>query len=136
VSKHSGAFFEPNALGAELSKTSYSEVNDAARTANLNLPAPHFSSWKADPDRSSEIYIRGRGNLQWMASAGNRQMLRDEVWKQADRKIERLALDPGYTSVAKLQAERVLTSLFGGLQRKIAFHWPSPRGEPASIPGV
>jgi hypothetical protein len=123
-------------LGVDLSKTSYSAVNDATRTATLTLPAPHLVSWKVDPERSTEIYVRGRGYFQWMVSAGNRQMLRDEVWKQADRKIQRLAQDPGYSEIAKLQAEKVLRGLFGGLQWTIAFQWPSPGGEPISIPGV
>lgn len=123
-------------LGVDLSKTSYSKIDDSARTATLSLPAPHLISWKVDPDRSTEIYVRERGYFQWMVSTGNRKMLRDEIWKQADRKIQRLAQDPGYTEIAKLQAENVLRSLFGGLQWKIAFQWPSPGGEAGSIPGV
>ena len=123
-------------LGVDLSKTSYSDINDAARTATIHLPAPHLISWKVDPDRSTELYVQGRGYFQWMVSAGNRKMLRDEVWKQADRKIQRLAQDPSYTQIAQLQAENVLRSLFVGLQWKIAYQWPSPGSEPGSLPGA
>jgi hypothetical protein len=113
-------------IGVDLSQAKYSNVNVAARTATLKLPAPHLISWKVDPDRSTEVYVRGRGFLQWVISSGNRQMLRDEVWKEADRKIQRLAQDNGYKEIAKLQAQNVLRGLFEGLQWKITFEWPSP----------
>jgi hypothetical protein len=114
-------------LGVDLSKASYWKTDDATRTATLMLPEPHIISWKHDPDRLEEIYVRGKGWL-WMVSTGTRQRLRDEAAKQADRKIKRLAEDDGYKTVAKHQAEKVLRALFDGLGWKIAFQWPGANG--------
>jgi hypothetical protein len=123
-------------LGVDLSMASYSNIDASARTATLNLPAPHLVSWKVDPDRSTELYVQGRGYFQWIISTGNRKMLRDEVWKQADKKIQRLAQDPSYAEIAKLQAEKVLRGLFGGLQWKISFQWPGTGTESGEAPHV
>jgi hypothetical protein len=123
-------------LGVDLSDVNYTEIRDAARTATLNLPAPHLISWKVDPDRSAEIYVQGRGYFQWVISTGSRKTLRDEVWKQADRKIQRLAEDKGYKEIAKLQAEKVLTGLFDGLGWKVTFRWPGSGSEPPVAPGA
>ena len=121
-------------LGVDLSKTSYSAINESARTATLHLPAPHLISWKVDPDRSTEIYVRGKGYFQWMISTGSTKMLRDEVWKQADRKIQRLAEDDSYKDISKLQAEKVLRGLFEGLQWKITFQWPGMASDTGAGP--
>jgi hypothetical protein len=51
------------------------------------------------------------------------KILRDAVWQQADRKIQKLGQEPKHRDHAKQQAEKTLRNLFEGLGWKIRFEW-------------
>jgi Protein of unknown function (DUF4230) len=76
-------------------------------------------SSKVDHERSQEVFIKWKA---WLPTSSS-QLLRDEVWKHADRKIHRLGQETGYMERAKVQAERVLGQLFEGVGWKIEFEW-------------
>jgi hypothetical protein len=125
-------------IGIDLSKITYAQVQPDLRKAVLRLPAPHVVSVTVDHDRSYEI------RLDWVAwiPTSNPGQLREEVWKQADLKLRRLAQEPGYHERARVEAERVLTRLFEGLNWKVSFEWQDrlPASEnrsasPAASPG-
>lgn len=106
-------------LGVDLSEVTYIESHPETREAVLSLPAPHLISSKVDHERSEELYVKA---VAWVPLS-SRQALRDEVWKYADRKLQRLGVEPGYVETAKLQAERVLQKLFSDLGWKVRFEW-------------
>jgi hypothetical protein len=106
-------------LGVDLSRARYSGADDRARHVTLVLPQPHLVSSKVDHDRSEELYIRSKV---WFPLS-DKQVLRAEVWKFADRKIQKLGLELGYAERAKVQAERVLARLYEGAGWKVDFEW-------------
>lgn len=107
-------------LGVDLGKASYAQSNPEAKEAVLRLPPPHLISSKVDHDRSEELSMQSRS---WMSFSSDPKLLRDEVWKKADGKLQRLAEEPGYGERAKVQAERVIQDLFGGVGWKVRFEW-------------
>jgi hypothetical protein len=106
-------------LGVNLAGVSYVQSHPDKREAVLRLPQPHLIASKVDHERSEEVYVKAAG---WFPTSSPR-LLHDEVWKQADRKIQRLGLEPGYSERAKVQAERVLQNLFSGLGWTVRFEW-------------
>ncbi len=106
-------------LGVDLSSARYLKTDKDGKRATLHLPQPHVISSKVDHDRSEEISIKWKA---WVPTSSP-QILRDEVWKNADRKIERLGKEIGYMERAKVQAERVLGQLFEGVGWKVDFEW-------------
>jgi hypothetical protein len=109
-------------LGVDLSQAQYAKLDNERKRATLRLPQPHMISSKLDHDRCEEIYIKSKV---WIPTS-SRQPLRDEVWKHADRKIQRLGHEAGYMERAKVQAERVLEKLFDGFGWKVDFEWQAP----------
>lgn len=107
-------------LGVDLSKAAYRKVDLEKRKAVLELPLPRLISSKIDHDRSEELYVK---TLSVLAVFSDPKLLRDEVWKQAGRKIERLGQEPGYVERAKVQAERVLLELFHGVGWTVSVDW-------------
>jgi hypothetical protein len=106
-------------LGVDLSAAHYTKVDVANQRATLRLPQPHQITSKVDHDHSEEIAIRSKV---WFP-ASSEQLLRDEVWRQADRKIQRLGEEVGFKERAKLQAERALDHLFQGVGWTVDFEW-------------
>jgi Protein of unknown function (DUF4230) len=106
-------------LGVDLSAVRYVKVDEAAKRATLSLPQPHLISSKVDHERSAEVWVKSKV---WVPTSSS-QVLRDEVWKHADRKIQRLGQELGYMERAKVQAERVLGQLFEGVGWKVNFEW-------------
>jgi hypothetical protein len=106
-------------LGVDLSDVTYIESHPDKREAVLSLPLPHLVSSKVDHERSEELYVKA---VAWVPLS-SRQALRDEVWKQADRKIERLGQQPDYMEFARVQAERVLLKLFKDMGWNVRFEW-------------
>jgi hypothetical protein len=106
-------------LGVDLSAVRYVKVDEVAKRATLRLPRPHQISSKVDHERSEEVFIKWKS----LFPTSDKQILRDEVWKQADRKIQRLGQEVGYIERAKVQAERVLGQLLEGAGWKADFEW-------------
>lgn len=107
-------------LGVDLANVAYGNVNNEKREAVLRLPQPHLIMAKVDHLRSQQLSIKTRA---WIPLS-SREVLRDEVWLAGDRKIEQLAQEePGYTERAKVQAERVLETLFKGVGWTVSFEW-------------
>lgn len=106
-------------LGVDLSAVRYANVDNEARRAILQIPQPHVISSKVDHERSEEVYLKAKV---WMPMSDKR-LLRDEVWKQADRKIEKLGHETGYMERAKVQTERALEQLFEGVGWKVDCEW-------------
>ena len=106
-------------LGVDLSAARYTRVNVAHQRATLQLPQPHPIISKVDHERSEEISIKSK---LWFPTSSE-QLLRDEVWRQADRKIQRLGAEVAYQERAKLQAERALDHLFQGVGWTVDFEW-------------
>jgi hypothetical protein len=106
-------------LGVDLSSVRYVKIDEKAKRATLHLPQPHLISSKVDHERSEEVFVKSKV---WVPTS-SKKALRDEVWKQADRKIQRLGQEPGYMERAKVQAERVLGQLFDGVGWKVDFEW-------------
>ena len=106
-------------LGVDLSEARYTKVDVANQRATLQLPQPHQISAKVDHERSEEISIKPK---LWVPTS-REQILRDEVWKEADHKIQRLGEEVGYRERAKVQAERVLGHLFEGVGWTVDFEW-------------
>jgi hypothetical protein len=107
-------------LGIDLSKVAYLANDPVKRTATLRLPSPHVVTHKVDHEHSEELYVNAL--VPW-ASLSSRQILRDEVWKMADRKLEQLGEEPGYKASTKVQAEGVLRKLFEGMGWTVTFEW-------------
>ncbi len=108
-------------LGVDLSKAAYRKIDSDKRKAVLELPLPRLISSKVDHDRSEELYVK---TLSVLAVFSDPKLLRDEVWKEANRKIERLGQEePGYMERAKVQAERVLLELFTGVGWTVSVEW-------------
>jgi Protein of unknown function (DUF4230) len=107
-------------FGIDLSTVIYTHVDYAKREASLRLPPPQLAMWKVDHDRSEEMFMRRKV---WYATS-DPQLVRAEVWKAADHKLERLGREePSYTKEAKEQAEFVLRQLFEGVTWTIRFEW-------------
>jgi Protein of unknown function (DUF4230) len=107
-------------LGIDLSKVAYVHVNGDKREVVLRLPNPHLIMARVDHLASRELSITPKG---WI-TLSSKQAFHDEAWWQADRKINRLAREePGYAERAKVQAERVLETLFKGLGWAVSFEY-------------
>ena len=106
-------------LGVDLSKATYTSVDEENRKATLSLPASHVISHKVDHGRSAEISAKQKTLL---PSPGLKS-LRDEVWQHADEKVAQLARHDGYMEATKLQAERVLNELFRGVGWSVSYEW-------------
>ena len=107
-------------LGIDLSKVSYGQVNADKREAVVRLPHPHLIMAKVDHLASRELRIDA---TVWIPLS-SKQAFHDEVWWEAERKITRLAQEePGYAERAKVQAERVLETLFKGLGWTVSFEY-------------
>ena len=106
-------------LGVDLSEARYTKVDVANQRATLQLPQPHQNSSKVDHERSEEISIKWKV---WVPTS-REQLLRDQVWTEAGRKIQRLGEEVGYRERAKVQAERALDHLFEGVGWKVDFEW-------------
>jgi hypothetical protein len=106
-------------LGVDLTAAKYVHSDAGKREAVLRLPPPRVISSKIDHDRSDEVFMK---SLSWTGFS-NPNVLRDEVWKQADAKIQRLGQEPGYAERAKVQAERTLQQLFEGVKWKVRVEW-------------
>lgn len=107
-------------LGVDLSTAFYAQMDPVKRQASLRLPPPHLIMSKVDHDRSEEMFMRRK---LWYAMS-DPQLVRAEVWKAADHKIERLGREePSYAKQAKEQAELVLGELFQGVNWSIRIEW-------------
>lgn len=106
-------------LGIDLSKISYAASDPAKRRATLRLPSPHLVSTKVDHERSVEVWVK----LTALLPLSDRQRLRDEAWKMADRKLQRIGQGPEYVERAKSESENVLRKLFEGMGWTVAFQW-------------
>ena len=106
-------------LGVDLSMVSYIQAQPEKREAILSLPPPHLISSKVDHERSEEISMKA---VAWLPTSSPK-VLRDEVWKRADREIQRLGQEPAHMERAKVQAERVLRELFRGAGWTVRFEW-------------
>jgi hypothetical protein len=106
-------------LGVNLAEAVYLHTQPEKREAVLRLPQPHLISSKVDHQRSDELYIHW---VSWVPFR-SKQVLRAEVWRQADAKVSRLADEPRYKERAKVQAERVLAELYSGLGWKVRIAW-------------
>ncbi len=111
-------------LGVDLSKATYTSVDEKSRKATLFLPASHVISSKVDHHRSAEIGVKQKS---WLPSPGLKS-LRDEVWQHADDKVARLANHDGYLEATKLQAERVLNKLFRDVGWTVLYEWQTRAG--------
>ena len=89
------------------------------RQAALSLPNPHVISSKVDHHRSAEISVRQKT---WIPSPGLKS-LRDDVWRNADEKIARIAKQDGYHDATRRQAEHVLNGLFQDVGWTVAYDW-------------
>jgi hypothetical protein len=105
-------------LGIDLSQVTYTRIDPVQRRAVLRLPHPHLIMSKVDHDRSEELWMRSRV---WFPTS--EQLVRAEVWKAADHKIERLGQEQHYVAQTMKQAELVLLQLFQGLTWTIKFEW-------------
>ncbi len=125
------ALYREAVLGVDLSKANYVDINKGERTA-IELPIPHVISSKVDHERSTELVAESK----WIVPVAGIgwKSLRDEAWKHADRKIERLAHDEGYIEMSKLQAERVLEKLFDELGWKLQCKWCNEKESPPLTP--
>lgn len=112
-------------LGVDLSKVAYLRTDPDRKEAVLSLPPPHLISSKVDHDRSAEMAMEKR---YWIVFS-DPKALRDEVWKEADHKLQRLAVEANNLEPAKAQAERVLRNLFDGVGWRVQFAWQT--GQPA-----
>ncbi len=108
-------------LGVDLSRVQYVAVDPVKRRAVIRLPLPHRISSKVDHERSEEMQMKAKV---WFPC--DPQLVRADVWKAADKKIERLSQDAAYMGQAKQHAEVVLGQLFDGVQWKVRFQWESP----------
>jgi Protein of unknown function (DUF4230) len=106
-------------LGVNLGDATYRRTDPQKREATLRLPPPHLVASKVDHERSEELSMT---SLSWIGFSDPKR-LRDDVWKNADRKIQRLGQEPGHMERAKVQAERTLQSLFQGVGWKVSFEW-------------
>lgn len=106
-------------LGIDLSKVAYAAVDHDKRQITLRLPPPHLVSTKVDHERSEEGWVKAKG---WMPLSSP-QLLRDEAWKMADRKLQRLGQEPEQLKRAKVEIERTLRDLFAGMGWTVAFAW-------------
>ena len=107
-------------LGVDLQAVRYLRTDPAKREAVLHLPAPHIIATKINHEASEELYLHWAS---WRPPVSSKQVFRDEVWKMADRKLQKLGQEPGYAERAKVQAERVLLELFAGAGWKVRFEW-------------
>ena len=121
-------------LGVNLAEAVYLQADAEKREAVLRLPQPHLISSKIDHESSEELYVHWAS---WVPLS-SKQVLRDEVWKYAGRKLERLGQEQGHMERAKVQAERALTELFRGLGWNVRFEWASrvPGTEAAGVGGA
>lgn len=117
-------------LGVNLAEAAYGQVNHEKRECVLRLPQPHLIGSKIDHERSEELYIHWEA---WVP-VSSKQVLRDEVWKHADRKLQKLGSEAGYMERAKVEAERALEKLFDGLGWKVRVEWQS-RWPPSGFAG-
>lgn len=106
-------------LGVDLSKATYLRINADKKQAVLVLPPPHLVGSKVDHERSEELYVKA---VSWVAFSSPNE-LRAEVWKHADRKVQRLGQEAAHLERARAQAERVLHKLFHGVGWDIRFEW-------------
>jgi len=86
-------------LSVDLSTVKYIKTDQATKRATIHLAQPHILSSKVDHERSHEMSVTWKS---WIPPTSSSQILRDEVWKQADRKLQRLGEEPGYTERAKV----------------------------------
>lgn len=105
-------------LGVDLSQAEYRNVDPMKRRAVLRLPMPRLVMSKVDHDRSEEMYMKSKV---WFPC--DSQIVRAEVYKAADKKIERLAQDAVYVQQAKQQAQVVLHQLFQGVEWNVRLEW-------------
>jgi Protein of unknown function (DUF4230) len=107
-------------FGVALNNVSYTNINNTKREITLRLPHPHVIQGKVDHQRSREISMEKRV----LIPLSSEKALRDEVWAEADAKIERVAREqPSYADLAKAQAERVLGNLFESVGWTASFEW-------------
>jgi hypothetical protein len=106
-------------LGIDLSKVAYASTDPAKRQVTLRLPPPHLVSTKVDHERSAENWLKATA---WVPLS-SRQILRDEAWKMADRKLQRLGQEPEQLKRAKVESERCLRDFFAGMGWTVAFEW-------------
>ena len=108
-------------LGVDLSKATYISVDAADRKARLSLPVPHVICSKIDHRRSAELIAKQKTIFPYKGL----QSLRDEVWKHADEKVARMALDDSYVKESKQRAEVVLNTLFEECDWSFSIEWKS-----------
>jgi Protein of unknown function (DUF4230) len=105
-------------LGVDLSQVEYRDVDPVKRRAVLRLPLPHLVMSKVDHNRSEEMYMRSK-----VLFPCDPQVVRAEVYKAADAKLERLAQDAAYVKQAKQQTQVVLKELFQGVEWNVRLEW-------------
>ncbi len=106
-------------LGVDLSQARYASIDEKTRTATIALPPAHLISSKVDHHRSAELSVTQKT---WIPSPGLKS-LRDDVWRNADEKVARLAAHDGYLEATNLQAERVLGKLFRDMGWNVTCEW-------------
>jgi hypothetical protein len=107
-------------IAVDLQQALYLSVDSKTREAVLQLPSPHILSTKINHEASEELYLRWKS---WRPPLSSKDIFRAEVWKMADRKLQKLGREPGYMERAKVQAERVLQELFTSVSWKVRFEW-------------
>jgi hypothetical protein len=113
-------------IGVDLAKAAYAEIRPDSRQAVLRLPQPRILASKVDHDRSQELYVKSRGwGRGWLSSP---QLVRERIWAEADRKLQRLGGQPDHIEKARQQAERVLQQLFQGVGWKVRCEWTQAAG--------
>jgi hypothetical protein len=106
-------------LGVDLSRATYTSVDEGSRKATISLPVPQVISSKVDHHRSAEISVKQQS---WIPSRGLKS-LRDEVWQHADDKVARLAQHEGFHEATRLRAEHVLNKLFQDVGWSVSYEW-------------
>jgi hypothetical protein len=106
-------------LGVDLSKVTYVAADSQKREAVLGVPLPKLIQSKVDHERSEEIYMK---KVAWIPLSSPK-VLRDEIWRHADRKLQRLGEEPEYMERTKSQTESVLQKLFEGVGWTVRVEW-------------
>src|SRR5262249_13844152 len=106
-------------LGPDLSQAEYVGMNPQTREAVLRVPRPEVISNKVNHERSEELYLRQKTVM----PLSSPRAFREDVWKQADRKVRGLGEDASYVHQAKADCQRVLEPLFRELGWRLRIEW-------------
>jgi hypothetical protein len=109
-------------IGVDLSRATIIEKDDAARRATIQLAPPEVLQSRVDHERTRTWQVR---KTAWMPWSGDGDKLRDEVMREAQRLVAKVAASEEYLNQSKTATEAIIAEFYAEIGWSVTVRWAS-----------